>query len=214
MLSLKLWFIIFHFLTIFLVIFFLFCINTVYCLISLVGIILCASIFLLISNCEFFALVYLLIYVGAIVVFFLFTIMLLHLRFDRVFDFDVSHALAIPCFLSLNALLCYFIVSDFSYLELHRNDNLWNSYYKVKVRGDFFEKYIINREFDSDNLIYNAKFQMIDSSIANYKIIGFTMYSQFGYLCFLVGFILLFTMVGIMQVIKLAREEVAVASSR
>ena len=91
---------------------------------SLVGIIICTAVFLLISNCEFFALVYLLIYVGAIVVFFLFTIMLLHLRFDRVFDFDVSHAFAIPGFLILNFLLCYFVVHDFSQLELHRNKQL------------------------------------------------------------------------------------------
>lgn len=112
----------FHIITTFFVIFLLFCINTVYCLFSLIGIILCTVILLLITNCEFFALVYLLIYIGAIVVFFLFTIMLLHLRFERVFDFDMSHAFALPCFILLNFLLAYFIMQDFSYMELRRNN--------------------------------------------------------------------------------------------
>lgn len=72
---------------------------------SLAGIILCTFLLLLIARHEFFALIYLLIYIGAIIVFFLFSIMLLHLKFERIFEFEISHATAMLFFVWLNFII-------------------------------------------------------------------------------------------------------------
>lgn len=77
---------------------------------SLAGIIFCTFLVLLTANFEFFALIYLLIYIGAIIVFFLFSIMLLHLKFERIFDFEISHATAMFTFVSLNVMIWNLII--------------------------------------------------------------------------------------------------------
>lgn len=69
-------------------------------------------------------------------------------------------------------------------------------------------------KFEStDAFMHSLKYEATDSAMADYKIIGFVMYQKFGYFCFLVSFILLMTMIGIMQIIKFVREEAATDSS-
>jgi len=199
-------------LTIFFVIFLFFCVNTIYCLLSLIGLIFCTAIVLLITGCEFFALIYLLIYIGAIIVFFLFTVMLLHLKFESVFQFEVSHAIAIPCFLVIHSILSYIILQNFSTLEHSQDlsDSALLSNFYPEISDYTAGHSTVTVENVENIATYAEKFQAVDSEVANYKIIGFIMYSKFGYLLFLVGFILLITMIGIMQVIKYAREEAMV----
>jgi NADH-quinone oxidoreductase subunit J len=97
----------------------LFCINTVYCLFSFIGIILCLTSLLILIRLEFFALIYLLIYIGAILVFFIFTIMLLNLKFTRILEMTITNSYVSFIFVILNVIIQYFLLCDFYKLEDH-----------------------------------------------------------------------------------------------
>lgn len=191
-----------YLLTIFFVIFLLFSVNTIYSLMSLAGIIFCTFLLLLIAKNEFFALIYLLIYIGAIIVFFLFSIMLLHLKFERIFEFEISHATATLFFVWLNFML-------------------WNLLVELRVTAIIAtERALRFTNFDDSGCdggrciptVRNSLRQVFDESrfieafTPKLEQIGIILFNHHGFLCFVVGFILLITMFGSMQLLQYAKQ--------
>ena len=124
--------------TLFFVIFLLFSVNTIYSLMSFAGIVFCVFLFLLTSSFEFFALIYLLIYIGAIIVFFLFSIMLLHLKFERIFEFEVSHTPAMLLFVILNFFITIGLRIDTTHLSNTFQTQYLNEHMYSDMCGDSF----------------------------------------------------------------------------
>lgn len=190
--------IIIYFLTIFFVIFLLFSVNTIYSLMSLAGIIFCTFLVLLTAGFEFFALIYLLIYIGAIIVFFLFSIMLLHLKFERIFDFEISHATAMFTFVSLNVIIWNLTIEM---RTLNLEDTEMHSMMELRCSTSGCIPSYGNR-------IYHGFFFDRDWETAHQHLepIGIALFNQHGFLCFVIGFILLITMFGSMQLIQYSKR--------
>lgn len=56
--------------------------NTIYSALSLVGLFFCSFILLLLIKAEFLAIIYLMLYIGAVAVIFLFVVMFIDLRLE------------------------------------------------------------------------------------------------------------------------------------
>ena len=56
--------------------------NTIYSAFSLIGLFFCAFVLLLLIKAEFLAIVYLMLYIGAVAVIFLFAVMFIDLRLE------------------------------------------------------------------------------------------------------------------------------------
>lgn len=195
-----------YFLTIFFVIFLLFSVNTIYSLMSLAGIIFCTFLFLLVAKQEFFALIYLLIYIGAIIVFFLFSIMLLHLKFERIFDFEISHATATLTFVLLNFMIWNLIIEMRNFLMGSSESFV---IYSMKFLFDVYcnkDMCIPGTLLKATQSFHNGEHFHSTYKANNIETIGIVLFDKHGFLCFIVGFILLITMFGSMQLLQYSKR--------
>ena len=114
----------------------IFCRNSLYSIISLVFLILGCCFILFIIQVEFLTFILLLIYIGAIIVLFLFVVMMLKLDRTENLSFDLKNCVIyiiimskLCCFiLFFNKKLC-FSLSFFSYEFLKNNKDINNSNY-------------------------------------------------------------------------------------
>lgn len=191
-----------YLLTIFFVIFLLFSVNTIYSLMSLAGIIFCTFLLLLSARHEFFALIYLLIYIGAIIVFFLFSIMLLHLKFERIFEFEISHVTAMVSFVWLNFIIWGLTFDLRSITLLPYSTSVTLRHWMEAVCSGTMcipvQRYALFRAFNESRLTEELNPRL--------EYIGISLFNQHGFLCFITGFILLITMFGSMQLIQYAKQ--------
>lgn len=189
-----------YFLTIFFVIFLLFSVNTIYSLMSLAGIIFCTFLILLNARFEFFALLYLLIYIGAIIVFFLFSIMLLHLKFERIFDFEISHATAMLTFVSLNFMI-WCLTIEMRSIGVSAVDDLDAHLVEARCSAFMCAPMYVRLAPHSYHEDRNR-----ETMLQHLEPVGLTLFNQHGFLCFIIGFILLITMFGSMQLIQYSKR--------
>jgi NADH-quinone oxidoreductase subunit J len=88
--------------------------NPVYSVLSLVVLFVIVSIILLVLEVEFFALIYIIVYVGAVAVLFLFVIMMLDLR-EKYFENKINLNLLFFCGLVSLINIWYTLKFFFSY---------------------------------------------------------------------------------------------------
>jgi len=197
-----------YLLTIFFVIFLLFSVNTIYSLMSLAGIIFCTFLLLLAARHEFFALIYLLIYIGAIIVFFLFSIMLLHLKFERIFEFEISHVTAMMFFVWLNFII-WGLTFDLRLITFRPMTAFMSKHWSEIVCPG--STCLLMHRFDVLRAFNETRF--IEEINPRLEYIGMSLFNQHGFLCFITGFILLITMFGSMQLIQYAKQIQKVAQN-
>ena len=154
----------------------IFCRNSLYSIMSLVFLVVGSSFIVFSLNLEFLMFILLLIYIGAITVLFLFVIMMLQL--DKIekkvnFKFDVSKDFLISLVLILKS--CYFIY-------------FFNMKFCVSLT--FFSLEFI--QYNKDINIY-PHFLFLGKSDS---IIFLSLFSQKFYFFIIIGFILIFSMVG------------------
>ena len=85
--------------------------NPIYALICLILVFFNSAVFLLSINVNFLAMIYLIIYIGAIAILFLFVVMLLNVRIVELYSSLQYHipigAVAGICFMVLLGAVCY-----------------------------------------------------------------------------------------------------------
>lgn len=145
------------YITIFVVISLVFVINsnsTIFSLLFLVFSFILAAIILLLLDCDFLAFIFFIVYIGAIIVLFLFVLMLLDIKFKNlsktlIIDFLIGY---LYIFL-LYYLICYPKLYNFSFFSYYFNNLkpirfinwkfLINSNYKIKVYANILYTYFV-----------------------------------------------------------------------
>jgi NADH-quinone oxidoreductase subunit J len=151
--------------------------NPIYALICLILVFFSAAVFLLSINVNFLAMIYLIIYIGAIAILFLFVIMMFDLRelqqqSSKINDYS---------FLSISFSLCFLVLYKFYGLLLDRMvtfieyDKYFNNYAKTKF----------------ESLRYFLTYQHTDTLL-----FGTLLYDYYSYLFLVSGLILLTSMLG------------------
>lgn len=162
--------------------------STIYILLSFIVLILLLSALLLALGAEFFAIVYTLVYIGVILVFFLFVILLIDLRLEIknveqssiVFASPENIFFSILFFTLLSIGLDIVVCQEFSHLE---------------------ELSILRPEHQSS---YWVALLLNEIHIST---VGFFLFHRFGFIAAATGLLMFFSLLGALYIIKLANRE-------
>lgn len=153
------------------------CSNPVYSLICLILVFFNAALFLLSLNVNFLAMIYLIIYIGAIAILFLFVIMMFNLRALKQQSTEINDY----SFLSISFTLYFLVLWKFYALVL---DHAVSYIEYDKYFNDFAKANL-------DNLQYFLTYQYADTLL-----FGTLLYEYYSYLFMLAALILLTSMLG------------------
>jgi len=176
--------------------------NPILSVLFLIGLFLSISSYLIILGISFIGLSYLLVYVGAVSILFLFILMLINIRISELIsDPSNSIPLAIIIVIAFNypvyQILPYSIAGFNSYtIDLNNtlNDIWYNNY------SDFFNKvfYLITNKIDNEEILFVTS-NIWDGNLAEIShitTIGNIMYTTYSLWLILASIILLLAMVG------------------
>ena len=151
--------------------------NPVYALVCLILVFFNTALFLLSINVNFLALIYLIIYIGAIAILFLFVIMMFNLRELEKQSTTINDY----SFVSISFWLYFLIVFKFYSLFL---DYIW-TYIEY---DSYFNEYFLTK---TQNLSYYLTYQYTDSLL-----FGTLLYTYYCYVFLVAALILLTAMLG------------------
>jgi len=176
--------------------------NPIVSVLFLIGLFLTISSYLIILGINFIGLSYLLVYVGAVSILFLFILMLINIRISEILsDPSNSIPLAIIIVIAFNysvyQILPYSIVGFNSYtIDLNNtlNDIWYNNY------SDFFNKVfnLITKKIDNEEILFVTS-NIWDGNLAetsHITTIGNIMYTTYSLWLILASIILLLAMIG------------------
>jgi NADH-ubiquinone oxidoreductase chain 6 len=175
--------------------------NPIISVLFLIGLFLSISSYLIIIGINFVGLSYLLVYVGAVSILFLFILMLINVRISELLsDASNSIPLAVIIAIAFNypvyKILPYSIIAFNSYTT--DINNILNSVYSNNY-GDFLNKiYYLNNNMDSGEIFFVTS-KIWDGNItesSHITTIGNIMYTSYSIWLILTSIILLLAMVG------------------
>lgn len=154
--------------------------NAIHSLLALIGVFICKTILLLTFQIEYLALIFFMIYVGAIVVLFLFVVMMLDIKVSSMVQ-------TVQTPLSYNNLILFILLISFTIFcleDIHLADYIF-SMQKFFKNDKFFSFWVENYNF----------FEIIYQSI-HLEVIGRVLFRYFLMSFLLAGLILLIAMIG------------------
>lgn len=151
--------------------------NPIYGLIALILVFLLTAVFLLSMQIQFLAFIYLIIYIGAIAILFLFVIMLFNLRSLKKSDLKIKDF----NFLSISFKLYFFFgVKFFLVIVL----DIWN----LIEYNSYINTYAVYNKFDIQYFLTYVNWDIL--------LFGNLFYTYYSYLFIISGLVLLTSMVG------------------
>ena len=153
--------------------------NPIYSLLSLILVFLFSFIYLSFLKIKFLSLAYLLVYVGAIVILFLFVIMMLSLEIS-FYNLSRENWLLLNFFFFFKCSLISFFIINFGF-----------------ERYNIYLFYQFQKNWEYKNLFLDVSFFVQDSLLFNNLL-----YTQLAFLFVLLGFVLLVGMVGSICIVK------------
>jgi NADH-ubiquinone oxidoreductase chain 6 len=147
--------------------------------------------YLILLGVNFIALSYIMVYIGAIAILFLFVIMMLNVRLTEIHEVGSDYSKNIPLALIISVLLSYLISSN----------TLTKSIDNVYLITALFDKLNfstlgISSSSNDLNIGFNAIYNNIFVNYEQIQAIGNIMYSTYGLYLILCSFILLLAMLG------------------
>ena len=195
--------------------------NPVYSVLFLILVFCNSAGLLLLLNLEFFALIFLIVYVGAIAVLFLFVVMMLNIKLTEVHE-SIFHYLPIGGFVGFIFFLEFYFLFNQEIVPLHldnfsqQNDSFLvfqfylfailaflkygftttNFSEKFQLYSDsFFEKLANIDKFSSNHIDYVIWPTLIDSKTP-VEALGQVLYTYYSYFFIVASLILLISMIG------------------
>jgi len=172
--------------------------NPIVSVLFLIGLFLSIASYLIILGLNFIGLSYLLVYVGAVSILFLFILMLINVRISELLS-NTSNSIPLAIFISISfsypvyEVLPYCITAFNTYI--FNLNNLWYNIYNF-----FYQKFFQLNGIESDNgQIYFVTSKVWDGNLSetsHITTIGNIMYTSYSIWLILTSIILLLAMVG------------------
>jgi len=189
--------------------------NPIISIIFLITTFVQAACYLILIGINFIGISYIVIYVGAIAVLFLFIIMMIHIKLTDILDTGNNYTKNLPLGLTIISL---FIFVLFSILPYTYNNISFSTVAKAKIfpitsdqKSDFFKYFFKSETIESstiDNLYFNS-FKLsnpqIDAVITHYsqmEVLGHNLYTYGAILLIILSLILLLSMLAIIVISK------------
>lgn len=154
--------------------------NPVHSVFALIFVFVNVAGVLLVLRVEFISLLFLVVYVGAVAVLFLFVIMMLNVKLNEIIDSSVSY-IPLGFFLGLVFLLeiSFVITGDF-----------------LPFFGDFSHRGNASQILFSDSIFSHQHFESFLIGASNIQLLGFLIYTDLVFPFILAGLLLLVAMIG------------------
>lgn len=165
--------------------------NPVISILFLISVFVQAAIYLILTGVNFIGLAYIIIYVGAIAVLFLFVIMMLNINLSEILETDNQYTKNLPLAIAIGFLFIYNFSNILSFQFFSDLNIQENSYLLFLKSNDLWENLNFNSNFLS-NLSLHSDLQLID--ITQIKILGYILYTYSSVLLIALGIILLLSM--------------------
>lgn len=178
--------------------------NPILSVLFLIGLFISIAIYLILLGLNFIGLSYLLVYVGAISILFLFILMLINIRISELLtEGKNSIPLAVLTVLffnyAVNPILPYnTYVSNMS-INLNEKFNIFSLYYKNLVYGDYYSdlyNVLLVLLSDSIGMVKNNSWDGLLVGVTHIGVIGNLLYAAFYIFLVIISLILLLAMVG------------------
>ena len=169
--------------------------NPVISVIFLIGLFLSISLYLILSGLVFIGLSYLIVYIGAVSILFLFILMLINIRLSEIQN-NPNNSIPLSIFITLLSIIPFFEILP---NNVSKSINISNMlYYIFNINSGYLE--ILNKKsfILTDQQLYILS-NIWDGNIGNNShitAIGNVMYTNYNIWLIIVSFILLLTMVG------------------
>ena len=165
--------------------------NPVISILFLISVFVQAAIYLILTGVNFIGLAYIIIYVGAIAVLFLFVIMMLNINLSEILETDNQYTKNLPLAIAIGFLFIYNFSNILSFQFFSDLNIQENSYLLFLKSNDLWENLNFNSNILS-NLSLHSDLQLID--ITQIKILGYILYTYSSILLIALGIILLLSM--------------------
>ena len=169
--------------------------NPIISVLHLIGLFGYVSLYLIVIGLHFIALSYLIVYIGAVSILFLFILMLINIRTSEL---QSNTSNSIPLTIIIGIIVSYFLFQMLPYdilISSHLNDsNLNENLYTIQVGGGQYN----NLNTDKNDLFFITS-KIWDGNLAesnHITAIGNIMYTNYSIWLIIASFILLLAMVG------------------
>lgn len=190
--------------------------NPVVSVLFLISTFVLAAGYLLIAGIEFIGISYIIIYIGAIAVLFLFVIMMINIRLTDILETGSQYTKTLPLALAIISLFTYILYNILPYiyniLPQQSGASIWDVLLNLNGQGMFiinsiFKNVWISSFNTNDTVfnIYNSMPQVADTVFTNFiqiEAIGFNLYVYGASLLILVSLILLLAMYSAIIITK------------
>jgi NADH:ubiquinone oxidoreductase subunit 6 (subunit J) len=168
--------------------------NPIYSLLWLVLSFLFSASFLLVLGCEFLALIFIVVYVGAIAVLFLFVVMLLDLKFKNL---KTKKTRAFTAILVLGSCFLFFLLflnfTSFKQDTLILDSNFINDEVSTQIKDFMLYFFFI---VDKISIVF-INWRELTDSVNDIQLYSFILYDTFVLQFLLVGFVLLAVLIEV-----------------
>ena len=130
--------------------------NPVISVIYLISLVLNSALYLIIKGMSFIGIAYILIYLGAVIVLFLFVIMMINVKITDILEIGYQYTKNIPIALIVSSLFIYEFFNILPYYLSNSSLPLENSYLISIIKNIFLA--INNFSFFNNNLDYSNLF--------------------------------------------------------
>lgn len=182
--------------------------NAIISLLFLIGLFACISSYLLITGLSFLGLAYLVVYIGAVSILFLFILMLINIRMSELQSYTNN---SIPLAISIGILFNYPISQLLPY-DIAILNNL-NNYLNYFIYNTFFYKIkdilsnTLNTNINDVLFVTSKSWDGYLAEVSQISAIGNTFYTNYNIWLFLTALILLLAMVGCIVVVMKTSEK-------
>ncbi len=175
--------------------------NPIISVIFLISLVLNAALYLIVKGIYFIGISYILIYLGAIIVLFLFVIMMINIKLTDILEIGYQYTKNIPLALTVSSLFIYFFFyllptylnnplfnleeTSFSHILKEMTisiDNIWLSLYNSGSNNIVYEwnpsSLITNNNWPETVLLYSNHINSVANSLYNYGAFWFLLTSM------------------------------------
>lgn len=171
--------------------------NPIISVLFLIGLFASVSSYLIILGLSFIGLSYLIVYIGAVSILFLFILMLINIRISEL-QSNTSNSIPLTIILGISISYSLFQLLPYDIAILSNfNSNINNNLYNLYINKQNNSNYLINTNQNNDLLFVTGK--IWDGNIAesnHITTIGNIMYTNYNIWLIIASFILLLAMVG------------------
>ncbi len=169
--------------------------NPIISIIFLIGLFLSISLYLILSGLIFIGLSYLIVYIGAVSILFLFILMLINIRLSEL-QSNPNNSIPLSIFITLISIIPFFEILPNNILKSINFSNML--YYIFNIKNEYIEHINKKSFLLSDEQLYVFS-NIWDANLSNNShitAIGNIMYTNYNIWLIIVSLILLLTMVG------------------